>query len=115
MERLKLLSDLSDKDLFNVLCHIGRECKYRIIETLQSHNCTYFTFTLDVNDCPLLTVFDYDHGRQDIVVISVGYTVQPNNRIDLYVIDKDSKIWWGDDACVSEELWDVYKELKSNI
>lgn len=115
MKRLKLLSSLSDKELFEVICHLGQECKYRIIETLQSHNCTCFTFKKDVKDCPYLTVYDYNKGRQDIIVTSVGYTIEPNTRIDLFVIDENNVMWWGDDACVSEELWDIYKELKSDI
>lgn len=109
MDRLDLLKNLSDEDLFKVICQIGFECKYRIISLLQQENLTAFEFIDE--DQPSMTVFDVNNGNKNINIYAVGYTVCKEG-IDIFLIDDNMVMWWGDDACVSDQLWDVYKQLK---
>lgn len=111
MDRLDLLKNLSDEDLFEVICQTGSECKHRIISLLQENNITAFEF-VNKDIRPLMTVFDVvDCIKKDINVYAVGYTVCKEG-VDVFLIDDNMVMWWGDDACVSDQLWDVYKQLK---
>lgn len=120
MKSLKILQDLSDDELFNVMSRIGFEIKARIIKLLEDNNITCYTFDLPSEECPWVDVYDYNNGSTDIHVISVGYTLDMigNNTTvtkNIYFVDANDRMWWGDDACLSDSIWDVYHELKSSI
>ena len=120
MKRHSYLKRLDDNDLWKVICSIATEIKERIIELLEEWEVTQFTFKESPEDCPIMTIWDYDSGDKDISVITVGYSIdrfgdckQPGKN--LYIVDKDDVIYWGDDAILNDTLWDVYHQMKEYV
>lgn len=117
----KLLQSLTDKELFDVIFSAGYEIKRRIIALLNKSEITCYTFDLPEGDLPIIEAFDYDEGSTEITVKSIGYTIDKygseitSSEACLFVVDTNERMWAGDDAIVSGELWDVYKELTSSI
>lgn len=120
MERHAYLKELTDEALWKVAFSLPVEFKERIIELLDKWGVTQFTFKEVPEDCPIMTIWDYENGDKHISVITVGYFVDKfgdskQSSKNLYIVDKDDVIYWGDDAILNETLWDVYHQMKEYI
>lgn len=119
MDHYGLLKKLTDDELFNVMNGLGHEIGARICDLLESHNITCFTFP-SKESSPEFTAFDYDKGDVDIIAMSIGYTIDKIGKRqgisqNLFIVDENDTIWWGDDAIMSDGLWDVYSEMKKYL
>lgn len=120
MKRLDMLKQLDDDQLFKIGCYLPVEYQARIIKLLEKHNITQYTFTFNVDDCPITTIFNDYEKTEEITVVSVGYSIDMmgNTKLsdkNLYLIDKNDKFYSGEDCILHDTLWDVYKALKDSL